>query len=352
MHDKLLHRIASFPRIELIHRPTPVRKLAAISAELGGPEIWIKRDDLTGIAFGGNKSRKLEYILPDVLAKKAEVLVTWASLQSNWAMQTAAACVRFGIKPVLILFKTYDLPPEPDGNILLDRILGAEIRFKEAAKGKLATLEFALAAANEAAAEFHAQGKKTYIAPVGGSMPSADMDRPLGAVAYVDAFAEMLAQTQAAGFIPNAVVHSTGSGATQAGLLVGAKALAPRTRVVGISVSDEKEPFTQIVWDITEALENELKLDPVALREDVLVFDEYIREGYGIVNRDVAEVIRRVFTREGIVLDPVYTSKAFIGTLDLIAKGYFKSTDKIVFFHTGGTPALFPNRNKIIEFLS
>ncbi|MGD0783516.1 MAG: pyridoxal-phosphate dependent enzyme, partial [Candidatus Aminicenantales bacterium] len=179
----------------------------------------------------------------------------------------------------------------------------------------------------------------------------ADMDRPLGAVAYVDAFAEMLAQTQRAGFTPNAVIHSTGSGATQAGLLVGAKALAPRTRVVGISVSDEKELFAQIVWDITEALENELRLDPVALREDVLVFDEYIREGYGIVNREVAEVIRRVFTREGIVLDPVYTSKAFIGMLDLIAKGYFKPADKIVFFHTGGTPALFPNRHKLMEFL-
>jgi L-cysteate sulfo-lyase len=352
IREKLMNRLASYPRIELIHRPTPMRKLAAISAELGGPEIWIKRDDLTGIAFGGNKSRKLEYILPDVLAKKTDVLVTWASLQSNWAMQTAAACARFGIKPVLVLFKTYDLPPEPDGNILLDRILGADIRYKEAGRGKIVNQDFALAAAEEAAAGYRAQGKKTYVAPVGGSMPLADMDRPLGAVSYVDAFAEMLAQTQAAGFTPNAVVHSTGSGATQAGLLVGAKALAPRTRVVGISVSDEKEPFAQIVWDITEALENELMLDPVAMREDVLVFDEYIREGYGIVNRDVAEVIRRVFTREGIVLDPVYTAKAFIGMLDLIAKGYFKPTDKIVFFHTGGTPALFPNRNKIIEFLS
>jgi L-cysteate sulfo-lyase len=351
IREKMLNKIASFPRIDLIHRPTPMRKLAAISAELGGPEIWIKRDDLTGIAFGGNKSRKLEFILPDVLAKNADVLITWASLQSNWAMQTAAACVRYGIKPVLVLFKTYDLPPEPDGNILLDRILGAEIRFREAAKGKIVTPDFALAAAEEAAADYRRQGKKTYIIPVGGSMPMADMDRPLGAVSYVEAFAEMLAQTQAAGFTPNAIVHSTGSGATQAGLLVGAKALAPHTRVVGISVSDEKEPFSQIVWDITEALEDELKLDPVALREDVLVFDEYIRDGYGIVNKDVADVIRRVFRKEGIVLDPVYTSKAFIGLLDLAAKGYFKPTDKIVFFHTGGTPALFPNRQRLMEFL-
>jgi D-cysteine desulfhydrase/L-cysteate sulfo-lyase len=321
-----------------------MRKLERLTAELGGPEIWIKRDDLTGLAFGGNKSRKLEFIVPDVLAKRAEVLVTWASLQSNWAMQTAAACARVGVRPVLILFKTYDLPPEPDGNILLDRLLGAEIRFRDAERGKLVTQASALAAAEEAAAEFRAAGRRVYVIPVGGSVPTADMDRPLGAVAYVEAFAEMLNQTKAAGFIPDAVVHATGSGATQAGLIVGAKALAPATRVIGISVSDPRDAFTEIVRGVVEATEREMESARPAAPSDIIVHDEFIRGGYGIVDREVADVIRRVFRAEGIVLDPVYTSKAFIGLIDLIARGDLKRGEKVVFFHTGGTPALFPNR--------
>ena len=341
-----------FPRLPLIHLPTPMRKLERLSAELGGPEIWVKRDDLTGLAFGGNKSRKLEFILPDILAKKAEVLVTWASLQSNWAMQTAAACARYGIHPVLVLFKTYDLPEEPDGNILLDTILGAEIRYREAPRGKLVTQAMALDAAGEVAAEYRAKGKKVYVIPVGGSTPMGDMDRPLGAVAYVNAYAEMLAQTREFGFEPDAVVHSTGSGATQAGLIVGAKALTPKARVVGISVSDPKEPVSAIVRDIVRATERELDQVGLVDAADVIVFDEYIRDGYGIVNREVAEIIRRVFVAEGIVLDPVYTAKAFLGLVDLIARGYFLRTDRIVFFHTGGTPALFPNRRKILENLT
>lgn len=340
----LLERIAAYPHAELIHRPTPLRKLERITAELGGPEIWIKRDDLTGLAFGGNKSRKLELIVPDIQAKRAEVVVTWASLQSNWAMQTAAACARIGVQPVLVLFKTYDLPPEPDGNILLDRLLGAEIRFREAGRGKLVTQASALAAAEEVAAEYRAAGQRVYVVPVGGSVPMADMDRPFGAVAYVDAFAEMLAQTEAVGFVPDAVVHSTGSGSTQAGLIVGARVLSPRTRVVGISVSDPKDSFAEIVRGVVAATERELGTDPVTSPEDVLVFDEFIKDGYGIVNREVADVIRRVFRAEGIVLDPVYTSKAFLGLIDLIGRGYFKRGERVVFFHTGGTPALFPNR--------
>jgi D-cysteine desulfhydrase family pyridoxal phosphate-dependent enzyme len=340
----LLERIAAYPRADLIHRPTPMRKIERLTAELGGPEIWIKRDDLTGLAFGGNKSRKLELILPDIQAKGAEVVVTWASLQSNWAMQTAAACARIGVLPVLVLFKTYDLPPEPDGNILLDRLLGAEIRFREAGRGKLVTQPLALAAAEEVAAEYRAAGKRVYVIPVGGSVPMADLDRPLGAIAYVDAFAEMLEQTKAAGFVPDAIVHSTGSGSTQAGLIVGAKVLAPGTRVVGISVSDPEESFSPIVRGVVAATERELGTGPVAGPEDVLVFDDYIKDGYGIVDREVAEIIRRVFRTEGIVLDPVYTSKAFIGLKDLIERGYFKRGERVVFFHTGGTPALFPNR--------
>lgn len=350
IHD-LAHTIEKFPRVPLIHAPTPFRKLENLTAELGGPEIYVKRDDLTGLAFGGNKSRKLEFIIPDMLAKKADTVVTWAALQSNWAMQTAAAARRFGIRPVLILFKRYDLPDEYDGNMLLDYILDAEIHIKEPLQGANTKSTDYLAVAEEVAEGLRRKGHRPYVVAVGGSMPMGSMELPLGAVSYVDAFREMVEQTRAAGFEPDFVVHSTGSGATQAGLVVGAKAVSSRTRIVGISVSDPKEAFAREVLTIAKATEKTLGLETDVRPEDVIVFDEYIKDGYGIVNKEVAEIIRLVFTREGIVLDPVYTSKAMVGLVDLVNKGYFKRGDKVVFFHTGGTPALFPNRRKIVEYL-
>jgi 1-aminocyclopropane-1-carboxylate deaminase/D-cysteine desulfhydrase-like pyridoxal-dependent ACC family enzyme len=177
------------------------------------------------------------------------------------------------------------------------------------------------------------------------------MTVPLGAISYVEAFSELLEQTRERGFTPDAVVHSSGSGSTQAGLLIGAKALAPSTRIVGISVSDEKGPFVRDVDEIASRVEASLDIKTGFGPGDIIVFDEFIKEGYGIVNQEVADVTRLMFRREGIVLDPVYTSKAFAGLVDLIGRGYFKKTDKIVFLHTGGTPALFPNRHKIVEFL-
>jgi D-cysteine desulfhydrase family pyridoxal phosphate-dependent enzyme len=345
-------KIREFPRVNLIHLPTPFRKLENLTAEIDGPEIYVKRDDLTGLAFGGNKSRKLEFIFPNMLAKKADVVVTWAALQSNWAMQTAAAASQFGIKPVLVLFKRYDLPEEYDGNMLLDYILGADIRIKDPLPGQSAKSGDYLSVAEDIAEEFRRKGHRPYVVAVGGSMPMGSMELPLGAVSYVDAFLEMREQARASGFEPDYIVHSTGSGATQAGLVVGAKAVSSKTRIVGISVSDPKEPFSREVLTIAKATERALGLNSDVRSDDIVVFDEYIKDGYGIVNREVAEIIRLVFTREGIVLDPVYTSKAMVGLVDLAAKGYFKRTDKIVFFHTGGTPALFPNRKKLVELLA
>jgi D-cysteine desulfhydrase family pyridoxal phosphate-dependent enzyme len=349
--DEIKNKLASFNRVSLIHLPTPMRKLERLTAELGGPEIWIKRDDLTGLAFGGNKSRKLELIVADALAKKADVVITWGALQSNWAMQAAAASAECGLDPVLILFKSYDLPPEVDGNILLNRILNADVRIMDAVKGKLVIQEIAVAAAEKVAAEFRAVGKTPYIVSNGGSVPLGGMDRPLGAVAYIQAFVEMLEQAEAQGFRPDAVIHATGSGGTQSGLICGAKWTSPETRVIGISVSDPKGPFTDLVRTVVEATERTMSYEPAVRPEDYIVLDDYLQDGYGIMNKDVAGALRHLFRTEGIVLDPVYTVKAFIGMLDLIRKGYFRKTDKIVFFHTGGTPALFPNKHKIVEFL-
>jgi len=350
IREILRKKIAGFDRVSLIHRPTPLRKLERLSAEIGGPEIWIKRDDLTGLALGGNKSRKLEFIIADALAKKREVVATWGALQSNWAMQTAAACAKSGLHPVLVLFKKYDLPPEIDGNMLLEKLLGADIRITEGGKGKMITDVSALAAVEEAAAEYRAAGRSTYVVPVGGSVPMGDMDRPLGAVAYLEAFLELTDQTEERGFRPDAIVFATGSGGTHAGLLCGAKWVSPETRIVGINVSDPKDAFTEIVRKVVAATERLLDLETEARPEDFVCLDDYLQDGYGIVNRDVVGVIRRLFQTEGIVLDPVYTAKAFLGMLDLIGKGYFKKTDKIVFLHTGGTPALFPNKLTLVGY--
>jgi D-cysteine desulfhydrase family pyridoxal phosphate-dependent enzyme len=347
----VLERVDRFPRVALVHRPTPLRKLERLSARLGGPEIYVKRDDMTGLAFGGNKSRKLEFIVSDMLEKKADVVITWAGFQSNWCMQTAAAARTFGIKPILMLFKAVDQPATADGNVLLDVILDADIRILQAEKGQIVKSAQAMEILDEAAREVRGQDLKPYLVPVGGSLVRGDMDKPLGAISYVAGFAELLEQMRSGGAEPDYVIHATGSGGTQAGLAVGARAMTMGCRVLGISVSDPKGPFADDVLEIARATDEALGLGLGVLPDDVTVFDEYLGEGYGVVDRAVAEVIRLVFQTEGIVLDPVYTAKAMIGLIDLIKTGFFKPTDKVVFIHTGGTPALFPNREKIFNFL-
>lgn len=347
----VLERIERFPRVDLISRPTPVRKLERLSARLGGPEIYVKRDDLTGLAFGGNKSRKLEFIISDMLVKKADVVITWGSLQSNWCMQTAAAARTFGIKPILMLFKPAEAKAAADGNVLLEVILDADLRILEAEKGKLIKSTQAMDVLDEAGREVRAEGHRPYLVPVGGSLVRGDMDKPLGAISYVAAFAELLEQTRGLGAKPDYVVHATGSGGTQAGLVVGARAMDPGCRVIGISVSDPKGPFSDDVLEIGRAADEALGLGLGLMADDVIVFDEYLGEGYGVVDKTVAEIIRLVFQTEGIVLDPVYTAKAMAGLRDLIKTGFFKPTDKVLFLHTGGTPAVFPNRDRLFDLL-
>ena len=348
---KLKKRMARFPRQPLIHLPTPLQKMSRLTALLGGPEIWMKREDLTGLAFGGNKSRKMEYILADILAQKADTVITWASLQSNWCLQMSAAARMFGIEPILVLFKTYDLPEEPDGNLLLDRLLGAEVRIKEGGRGKSVSLETGLSHLEAVADEARKKGRRPYLVPVGGSMPAGSMSQPLGALAYVQAMAELAEQMGALGLQIDAVVHATGSGGTQAGLVVGAKALGLETRIIGISVSDEKVAFARIVLDICRRTEEALGLGTIVHPEDVIVLDDYLGQGYGIVDRQVARILSEVFRAEGVVLDPVYTAKAMVGLQDLAHKRFFQPGQAVVFFHTGGTPALFPNRRKLLELM-
>jgi L-cysteate sulfo-lyase len=344
--------MSQFPRVPLVHRPTPFRKLERLSSSLGGPSIFVKRDDLTGLAFGGNKSRKLEFIMADALAKKADTVMTWAGVQSNWCMQTAAAARMLGIRPVLVLFNRSREAPEQDGNLLLDAILEAEVHVIEASPTASVKSTEALSVIEGLAAEARSGGLAPYVIPVGGSLVMGSMERPLGAIAYVAAMAEISEQAAAAGIRLHAVVHATGSGSTQAGLAVGARALTDGCRIIGISVSDPRKPFSAdvaaIASDTVRALDLPFELGP----EDIEVDDTFIRDGYGIVNREVAEAIRLLFQREGLVLDPVYTAKAMAGLLAYIREGRFSRSDNVLFVHTGGTPALFPNRRPLLEHLA
>ncbi len=349
--SEIKKRIEDFPKKNLIHLPTPLQKLENLSQELGGPEIYIKRDDMTGLAFGGNKSRKLEFIIQDVLSKKADAVITWASVQSNWCLQTAAAARKFGLKPILILLKKDDLPEEYDGNLLLDYILDADVIIKEAEEGKVVKEEDLQGIVEKVENEVKEWGLTPYVAPLGGSMVGGSMEKPLGAISYVNAFVELLEQAGKQRLDINYVLHSSGSGGTQGGLAVGAKALKEDTKVLGISVSEDKEFYGKEVLTIAQDTAKALSLDLAMEKEDIIIFDEYIKEGYGILNKEVSDALRFVAIKEGIFLDPVYTGKAMAALIDLVKKGYFKKEDKIVFFHTGGTPALFPNKHRLVNLL-
>ena len=350
--EEITARIRSLPKARLTRLPTPLIKLEALSRAFGGPEIYVKRDDLTGLAFGGNKSRKLEYIMGDALAKKADSVITWGSVQSNWCLQTAAASRKLGIKPILVLFKNDVESQALEGNLLLDRILESDIRIMDTpGNGEAVPFETYMEIMNGIADGEREKGGRPYIIPVGGSMTGGGMTVPLGAFAYVEAFAEMLGQAQAIGFRPDAVVHATGSCGTQAGLIAGARAFSPETKVIGICVSRNREALTPDLRDLADATSKALGLPPSPHADDVLAFDEYIKDGYGVVNEAVSKIIRFVFEKEGLVLDPVYTAKGMIGLQDLVARGYFRNDQKIVFFHTGGTPALFALAKEVLHFL-
>ncbi len=345
-------RLQLFPIEHLISRPTAFASLPHLSERMGGPELFIKRDDLTGLAFGGNKSRKLEYIIPDMLAKKTNTVVTWASVQSNWCLQVAAAARKFGIKPVLLLFKTHELPEEPDGNLLLDHILGAEVRMLNAEPGKIIQEEEIREIMGQLVEEIMEWGFQPYVVPIGGSSPGWSMEKPLGSLAYVDAFLELSEQMKDHSLVPDYIVHAAGSGGTQAGITLAAKILYPEAEVIGMSVSEKPEGYEDEIWRIIQATLEALELEIDISPEDVHINDDYIGEGYGILNQPVTDAIRITAESEGIFLDPAYTGKAMAGLLDLAKKDYFKDGEKVIFWHTGGTPALFPNKKGLMQYLS
>lgn len=348
---KLSTRITdAFPSCGLAHLPTPLEKMGNLSKELS-VNLFIKRDDQTGLAFGGNKARKLDLIVADALAQGCDSVITWAGIQSNWCRQTAAAARRMGIRPVLVLFRRPNLPADVDGNYFVDLLFDAEITIVEVASDKnILELREVSDIIDDIAERERKEGHKAYIAPIGGSLTEGSMSQPLGAISYVTAFTEMVEQAGDLNTEPDYVVLASGSGSTHAGLMAGAQLLSPNTKVVGISVSADAAALSTSVATIANETLN--ALGAVGdLTESVIVFDEYNKDGYGILNAETVRALSLVAETEGILLDPVYTGKAMAGLLDLVERGYFEAGESVVFLHSGGTPALFPYRNEILSYL-
>lgn len=319
--------LARFPRMKVASLPTPLQELSRFRKEIGGPRLFMKRDDNTGLALGGNKARKLEYLMGDALAQKCDVVITTGGPQSNHARMVAAVARQLGLEAILLL--TGEEPREWKGNLLLDRILGAQVLFAGTTDYEIVHPRM------EAMAEdLRKQGRNPYVMPVGGATP-------IGSLGYVQAMLELAGQSLEQGLAFDYLVTATGSAGTMSGMLVGSQAFLPSLKVVGVSVSRPRAALIQRLSSLSEATASLLNYTFKFPPETITVFDEYIGEGYGVPTPEGLEAIELLARTEGILLDPVYTGKAMAGYVDLVRKGYFPSTANVVFFHTGGAPALF-----------
>ena len=318
-----MKNINDLPRVSLGVFPTPFYKLENISAKYG-KNIWIKRDDMCGVALGGNKVRKLEFLLADARAQGCDTVFTTGGAQSNHAMLTAACAARLGMKCILILKKRG--VTEHKGNLVLDDIYGADVRFMNTD-----SYDDIYAEMHRVGEELAKEGHKSYYIPVGGS-------NPLGAVGYVNGVREFTVQALAAGIRVGHIVSATGSGGTTAGLLLGAKLFQPGVKVTGMGVDDD--PFEEIVPDLAAQAADILECSFEREQDDFeMVY--HVGQGYAIPNAEDTPYIEELARMEGILLDPVYTGKAWAGMLKLLKEGYFGDEDNIVFVHTGGAAALF-----------
>lgn len=327
--------IEELPRIRLANLPTPLLEAPRLSATLGGPQILIKRDDLTGLAMGGNKARKLEFILADAKAKGVDILITTGAPQSNFAMQMAAAGRKLGIRAILVLFKGQH--PKVQGNLLLDQLLDAEVRIMDV---PLTELNKIFEAMEQLANELRKKGHNPYVVPPGGDMP-------LGTVGYVVAAREISRQLTDLGLTANYLVVANGGGGTQAGLALGTKYYKLPFTTIGFSVALGKEVCQYLCAELCNNTAKMLGLGITMSLDEFTVFDDYIGDGYGIPSKACIDAIKLVANTEGIFLDPVYTGKAMAGLTDLIHKGRFSSSDTVIFMHTGGIPALFAYSEEI-----
>ena len=322
------------PRVPLAHLPTPLDPLPRLSAALGGPQLWIKRDDQTGLATGGNKARKLEFLVAEALAGGATTLITAGAPQSNHACQTAAAAAKCGLRAILVLGGGPPTQARSGGNVLIDRLLGAELRWAEGSDRAQVM--------SEVAAEERAAGRRPYIVPYGGS-------NPVGASGYVAALEELADQVAARSLHVDHVVFATSSGGTQAGMAVAAKALGFPARIVGISVDREAAQLQSDLAALANETADRLGLELTLAPEEFIVRDEYCGAGYGVLTRAERDAIQLMARTEGILVDPVYTARALAGLIDLIRRGTFTPEETVCFWHTGGTPGIFAYGEALLE---
>ena len=311
-------------RVSLAHLPTPLEPLPRLTQHLNGPEIWIKRDDLTGLAGGGNKTRKLEFLMAEAQAQGCNHVVTVGGVQSNHCRQTAAAAAKLGLGCSLIF--RGDAPSSPQGNFLLDQLMGAHVYYAQDRQRA--------EVANEVVAQLEAMGHKPYLIPLGGS-------NVVGTSGYVRAMGELTEQMTAQNLNFDFIVFGTSSGGTQAGLVLGAVAYGFRGRILGISIDESAETIKMQAAALATATATHLGLGFVPLAERVEVNDDYAEPGYGVLTDTEREAIQLVGQKEGILLDPVYTGRAMGGLIDLTRWGAFTRSHKILFWHTGGMPGLF-----------
>lgn len=326
--------IEKLPRFPLTQLPTPVEKLPRLSRELGGPELLVKRDDQTGLALGGNKSRKLEFLVGQALAQGCDTLVTAGAAQSNHCRQTAAAAAKAGLKCELLL--NGKKPELPQGNLLLNHLFGAKEHWIERSQRP--------AKLRELPDQLRAQGRKPYVIGVGGS-------NGVGATGYVVAMIELMEQLRASGQRVDHILFGTSSGGTQAGIELGARITGFNGKLHGLSI-DKNDPehleyeteVAQIANECAEYIGSNVRLT----KHDIRVVYGYRGEGYGIVGDLERDAIRLMARCEGIVLDPVYAGRAFGALVDLIRKGTFKRNETVLFWHTGGAPALFAYAREVL----
>jgi D-cysteine desulfhydrase len=315
--------MVTIPRLNFAHLPTPIETLLRLSEALGGPRLLIKRDDQTGLAFGGNKTRKLEFLVAEARDQGAKTLISGGALQSNHCRQTAAAAARFGFECTLVL--TGDIPEQPSANLLLDQLFGAQVVNVADRKDRDRILQKTFDHAAE-------KRMKPYLVPYGGSSPT-------GALGYAFAMKELIEQNVHADWI----VFATSSGGTHAGLVFGQRVFGYKGKVLGISIDESEEWLKTHVSELASSGSEKLGKRIDFLPTEILANADYCKAGYGVLTEPEHEAIHLFAKYEGLLLDPVYTGRAAAGMIDLIRKGFFKKDETVLFLHTGGQPALFAN---------
>jgi D-cysteine desulfhydrase len=330
--------LARFPRRRYTEGRTPVEKLSRLSKELGGPTIYVKRDDLLGLAAGGNKTRKLEFLVADAIERGADALVTCGAVQSNHCRLTLAAAVKEGMKCRLVLEERVEGSYDADasGNNFLFRLLGVD-GVRVVPGGANMDTEMAIVAD-----ELKSDGRKPYVIPGGGS-------NAVGATGYAACALEILSQTFEAGIAIDRVVTASGSAGTHAGLVTGFEGANAGIPVIGINVSRPKKEQEDKVYALVRQTAERLGLPFEIARDKVLCFGDYVGPGYSLPTPAMGEAVRMLARLEGILLDPVYTGKTMAGLIDLARNGYFEKNENVLFLHTGGSPALYAYRENVLD---